>query len=123
MSRLVRTLGVLTAAYGAAVIVRPEVMAKPTGMVDRHGRAPSAVALLTRAVGVRDVASGLAMVFAPSRRTLDLAVAVRVASDLGDGVVFGTTLSDKGLRAKAAGVAGGWGVVNALAWAVTRDRD
>ena len=59
---LPRLLGVATAAYGAAVLVKPALLLKPSGMpvndADLH--------TFTRTLGVRDLASGIAMAVAPS---------------------------------------------------------
>ncbi|MGQ0840602.1 hypothetical protein [Actinokineospora sp.] len=109
-----RALGAATAVYGAAVTIRPELMAKPTGLVDSDGAPARGVAVLTRSIGVRDIATGLAMVFAPPGAPLRAAIAVRVVSDLGDAVGFGTGLADADARRKSAVVAGGWSVLCAL---------
>ena len=64
MTWLPRTLGALTALYGLATLVRPSIFAKPAGLSGDEPPAP--VGILVRAVGVRDVANGLAMATAPA---------------------------------------------------------
>ena len=64
-----------------------------------------------RAVGVRDVASGLVLAAAPSGAALRAAVVVRVVSDFGDAVVFGIALPDAATKAKVAGFAAAWGAL------------
>jgi hypothetical protein len=59
MSWLPRTLGLLTAAYGPSTLVRPSIFAKPAGLSGEQP--PDPVAVLVRAVGVREVANGLAL--------------------------------------------------------------
>ncbi|MBW8481633.1 hypothetical protein [Actinomadura parmotrematis] len=119
MSVLVRAVGALTAAYSAALLVKPEVLAGPCGLVDEWGDPLPGVATLTRAVGARDLVGGLAVALAPAGRPLDVAVASRVAADLGDAVVLGTLLPrDK--RGKAAAVAAGWGALTVAAALVAR---
>ncbi|WP_084467297.1 hypothetical protein [Actinokineospora inagensis] len=109
-----RVLGLATAVYGAAIVVRPAVLAEPTGLVAASGRPARGVAVLTRSVGVRDVATGLAMAVAPAGVALRLAIAVRVVSDVGDAVGFGTGLPEAGARRKSAAVAGVWAGLCAL---------
>lgn len=114
-----RTLGVLTALYGLATIVRPAVLAKPAGL---SGDEPSTgVSVLTRAVGARDVANGVAVALAPSGPALQLAVAARIAGDLGDAATFALAGElDGSARRKAVGVSVGWAALNVLALVVTR---
>ncbi|WP_018686874.1 hypothetical protein [Actinokineospora enzanensis] len=109
-----RALGLATAAYGAAVAVRPAVLAKPAGLVTMYGEPARGVAVLSRSIGARDLATGLAMVFAPAGAPLRAAIAVRVAGDVADAVGFGTGLPDVAARRKSAVVAGGWAVLCAL---------
>lgn len=112
MTLLPRALGVLTAAYGAAVLVRPAVLAKPGGLVGGGGdgeESDAGTAVLVRAIGARDLASGLAMACAPRGAALRWAIGVRVAAELADAVGFGLALPDEHARRKAAVVAGAWG--------------
>lgn len=51
---------------------------------------------------------------APTGRGLRTAVAVRVACDIADTVLFATALRGRPEQAKAVGVAAGWGVLCAL---------
>lgn len=106
---LTKILGALTASYAAAVLVKPKVLAGPCELTAPGGGVSRSTAALCRAVGVRDLASGLAMVLAPTPGAARLAIAVRVASDLGDTVVFGTSLPSRGARVKAAAVGIVWG--------------
>ncbi|OLR89452.1 hypothetical protein [Actinokineospora bangkokensis] len=109
-----RALGVATAVYGAAVTARPTLMAKPTGLVNAAGSPSRGVAVLTRSIGVRDVATGLAMALAPAGAPLRAAIAVRVVSDLADAVGFGTGLPGADARRNSALVAGGWAALCGL---------
>ncbi|MGH3762179.1 hypothetical protein [Actinophytocola sp.] len=91
MTWLPRALGIATAAYGAAITAKPVLPLKPSGML--HGHAPEAdQEAFVRTLGVRDLASGVAMALAPGRGAMRTAIAVRVASDLGDLVVLGRVL-------------------------------
>jgi hypothetical protein len=108
-----RALGLVTAAYGAAIIARPALLLRPSGLLD-DGEPSLSQATVVRALGARDLVSGLAMVTARTPSALRTALAVRVASDLGDTVVLGAALRGRPERAKAVGVAVGWGALCAL---------
>jgi len=103
--------GVLTAAYGAAIVVSPRILAKPCALARVGGGVRPEVATVIRAVGVRDTASGLFLALAPRGAALRGAVAVRGFSDFGDAVVFGFALPDTASRVKVAGLAAVWGVL------------
>ena len=121
MSWFPRTLGVLTAAYGLSTLFRPSIFAKPAGL--SGPRPPEPVAILVRAVGVRDVANGLAMAAAPAGPSLRLAIAARIAADLGDAVVFALSPNaDPAARRKAIAVGAGWGALNLVGLALARRR-
>jgi hypothetical protein len=113
MTWLPRTLGVLTAVYGLSTLVKPAVFAKPAGLSGDEPPAP--VGILVRAVGVRDVANGLAMALAPAGPALRLAIVARIAADLGDAATFATSPNeDDAAKRKAIGVGVGWGALNLL---------
>ena len=104
-----RALGVATAAYSVAIIVRPALFAQPTGLQHDGAPLPTGTAIGIRALGGRDLASGLAMALAPAGDPLRTAVGVRVGSDVVDLVLLGTTLPDRSARVKAVVVAALWG--------------
>ena len=117
-SALPRVMGAATMLYSAAVLVRPSLLAKPCGLTATDD-VPRSVAVLVRGIAARDLASGAAMVAAPPGAPLRAATAVRVASDLGDAVVFGTGLTRQ--RApKVAAVAALWGALCAASAVVAR---
>ncbi|GHD93410.1 hypothetical protein [Streptomyces naganishii] len=108
-TELLRTIGAATAAYGIAVACRPDWLARPTGLVGPEGNTGPHTAMVLRPLAWRDAASGLAMLLAPAGPALVTATAVRIASDVGDAVLLGTTLPS---RVRRAGT-----VVTALSWA------
>jgi hypothetical protein len=116
-----RLLGLATAGYSAAIIVDPSLFAKPTGLQVDGAPLPTATAVGVRAIGGRDLASGLAMALAPAGKALRTAIAVRVGADVADLVVLGTTLPDQKDRAKAAGVAAAWGTLCGLSYLAAGD--
>lgn len=106
MPALTTLTGAATVAYSAAILAKPDLMLKPAGMgrgQDDH--------TLTRMVGVRDAAIGLAMVLAPAGPVRRAVVGARVASDWGDSVVLGAGLRGRDSRGKAVGVGVLWGAV------------
>ena len=116
-----RAVGVATAAYGAAVTARPVLLLKPSGML-RGDKPEPEQETFVRTLGVRDLASGLAMAFAPGRKAMRTAIAVRVVSDLGDLVVLGQALQGRPERTKVMAIAGGWASLCALSALATKKR-
>lgn len=116
-----RVLGVATAGYSVAIIANPSLFARPTGLQGDGAPLPTATAIGVRALGGRDLASGLAMALAPAGRALKTAVAVRVGADVADLAVLGTSLPEPQYRAKAAGVAAVWGTLCGLSYLAAGD--
>ncbi|CAB4916116.1 MAG: hypothetical protein F2825_06080 [Actinobacteria bacterium] len=106
MPALTTLTGAATAAYSVAVLVKPDLLLKPCGLASTHDSRA-----LTRLVGARDTAMGLAMVLAPAGAARRAAVGARVASDLGDAAVLGTALKGRPTQGKVLGVAAAWGAL------------
>lgn len=104
-------LSVLTAGYGVYCLVKPDQLAHTARRAPTEGwRA------LTRYYGVRDLATS-ALMLGPDPRWWRASMGIRLASDVSDATSLAYVLRDTPkVAAKAAGVAGGWGVANALAW-------
>jgi hypothetical protein len=118
MTWLPRTLGVLTAAYGLATLVRPALLATPSGL--STGEPPAPVSALVRAVGVRDIASGVAIAVS-SGRAQRIALGARIAADLGDALTWSfSSAPDPAARRKTIVVGVGWAALNALGLAAVR---
>lgn len=113
---LPRLLGLATAAYGAAVFAKPSLLLKPSGMKQGDHDLDAVV----RTLAARDLASGVAMAVAPSRKAMRLAIGVRVASDASDAVVLSKALAGRPEQKKILAVAGGWGLLCALSALATR---
>jgi hypothetical protein len=113
-----RIVGILTALYGASAIVRPDVIARHGELASPDERR-SAVGLLSSVIGVRDLVSGVVIVAAPSGGLLLGALAVRVAFDSGDAVIFGRLLPTPSAQRKIAAIALAWAGISALSmiWA------
>ncbi|MDQ3312612.1 MAG: hypothetical protein M3501_02570 [Actinomycetota bacterium] len=116
-----RMIGVATAIYSAALIVRPSVLTKPTGLSTSNDDVTTAARVLTRGIAARDLVSGLAMAAAPTAAGVRLAAAVRIGADAADATGFGLALPDPAARRKSALVAAGWGLLTVLALAAARD--
>lgn len=122
MPLLTRLLGVATAGYGVAVLLRPEILAKPCELLAADGSVPAPTAALARAVGVRDLVSGVSLVCAPDGRALWTTVLLRASADFADAVLFGTGFPDRRTGVRAAVGAGAWGVLCLLSTRIGRRR-
>ncbi len=109
-----RLLGVATAGYSVAIIAKPELFLRPTGLLGESASPSDEQKVLTRAIGGRDLASGIAMALAPAGNPLRTAIGVRVGADVADLAVLGSGLPDQNSREKATMVAAGWGALCAL---------
>ncbi len=109
-----RLLGVATAAYGVGIIAKPELFLRPTGLLGGSASPSAEQSVMTRAIGGRDVATGVAMAVAPAGNPLRTAVAVRTAADVVDVVALGGGLPEQDGREKATMAAAGWGALCAL---------
>ncbi|MFF8596251.1 hypothetical protein ACF061_33440 [Streptomyces sp. NPDC015220] len=114
---LLRMIGAATVAYGAVAVYRPDWMARPVGMTDPQGGTHRHTAMALRPLAWRDAVSGLSMLLAPRGPALVTATAVRIASDVGDAVLFGRTVSGRVRRAAAVGSALGWAALTTAALA------
>ncbi|MBL1067882.1 hypothetical protein [Streptomyces sp. 7-21] len=103
---LLRAVGAATAVYGAVVAARPGLLTGPSGLRGEDARTA------VRPVGLRDAASGLALLLAPRGPALRTAAAVRIAADLGDAVLLGRTLPGSWRRRGAAAVGVAWGALS-----------
>jgi len=110
MPSLTAVVGAATAAYSAALVVSPKILIGPCGLEDSRD-----TRTLTRALGVRDAAIGLAMVAAPAGRARRLTTAARVLADWGDAAAFGAGLAGRPTRGKVVGFAAAWGALSLLA--------
>jgi hypothetical protein len=115
-----RLLGIGTAAIGAAVVVRPDALASACGLADSDGKVRPGVAMLCRAVGARDLTSGLSMTFAPSPDPLRMAVVGRATADISDAVVLDLLRGDSQTRSMVATLAAGRGLLCALSGLTVR---
>lgn len=103
-------VGAATAGYGLVVAVRPEWLARPSGLTEADGSVSPHVAVSLRPVALRDAASGLALALAPGGPALATAAAVRLAADVGDAVALGATLPPS-RRVPAVVISLGWGAL------------
>jgi hypothetical protein len=101
--RLARTIGVVTAAYAASTLVRPAILSRPVGLDPSES-----TDVLVRAIGIRDLASGIALAAAPAGPAQRLALLVRIGADLGDGVSFAAAKLPVTGKRKAVSVAAAW---------------
>ena len=103
---LTALVGVATTAFSAALVVAPRVLVGPARLVDTAD-----TRALVRALGARDVVTGLALVAAPAGRARRLATAARVLCDWTDAVVFPAALAGRGTGSLVAASAWAWGAL------------
>lgn len=106
-----RVMSAATAAYGGFCLVRPEHLGEALGVT---GDEQAGFDLLAEVFGVRDLAISSLGVLGRSDRTVRAAMWMRIACDLGDGIVLARRL-DEDARAKAIGAAWAWGALNLAA--------
>ncbi|ARH91020.1 hypothetical protein [Streptomyces sp. MOE7] len=111
---LLRAVGVVTAVYGVAVTAVPDLLARPSGLVDGKGRSARATRTSLRPLAWRDAASGLVLALAPEGPALRTAAYVRIAADFGDAALLSATLPGRDRRLKAAAVSVGWGALSVV---------
>lgn len=120
---LLRAVGAVTAVYGLALTARPDLLARPSGLVDDEGRTAPETRTALRPLAWRDAASGLALLCAPREgAALRTAALVRIAADFGDAALLGVTLPGRGRRRAAVAVSLGWGALSTAAL-LAGDRD
>ncbi|QZY28325.1 hypothetical protein [Nocardioides coralli] len=110
--RLSRVMGAATCAYAAYALARPRHLARALDADPEEG---PALDRLARTFGVRDLATS-SLLLSSDAGLNRAAVALRIASDLGDCLVLGVGADDPAVRRKVVGVTLGWASLNALAW-------
>lgn len=105
-----RILGVATTTIGLLEFARPDVWGRPAGL----GAPSPAMRTWHHTLGARDLASGLALTFAPAGPALRAATLFRIVSDLTDAVAFGINAPDPARKGKALGVTLGYAALAAL---------
>lgn len=106
MSSYPRVLGVLITGWGVLAVAKPGVITQHAELGD-PASPPAAAVRLSRTIGIRDIASGLAMLTLRSGRPLQGAVLARVCFDIGDAIYFGCFPPTKRARVKVAAAAAG----------------
>lgn len=104
----VRTFGVLTAAYGAYALARPEHLQRQAALE------PATAVWVGRVVGVRDVVAGVAIVGATTPAARRTVLQVRAALDVVDLAVFGSLATTREGRTRALAAAGSWAMLAAM---------
>ena len=110
--RLLRITGAATAVYGVAVVCRPALLARPSGLAGPDGAVPAGVAACLRPLGLRDAACGAAMALAPGDASLRTAALLRIAADFGDAALLSSALPGRRHRLMASVVSVGWGALS-----------
>jgi hypothetical protein len=117
---LSRMTSTATAAYGAFCLARPEHLGQAVGA--DGGDEQAGYDLLAQVFGVRDLAISTFGVLGRSDRTVRTAMWIRIACDVGDGVVLALRADDEQTRAKVLGATLGWGTLNLIAVSLDKRR-
>jgi hypothetical protein len=107
-----RLAGLATSGYAAYALLRPGHLADALEADPAECRGLDRLAMV---YGVRDLSTS-ALLLASDPALGRAAMALRIASDLGDCAVLTATTSDPRVRRKVAAVTLGWAAVNAAAW-------
>jgi len=113
---LSRVMSAATAGYAVFALAKPSHLADAMGS-PRSER--SGYDLLARVFGVRDLAVSAAGLTATTEGALRVAMGIRTACDVGDGLLLAARAPDSRTRAKVLGVTLTWAALNAAA--VTTD--
>lgn len=109
---LSRLMSTATASYAGLCFARPEHLGQALG-ADKHEQA--GFDRLALVFGVRDAAISTFGVLGRSESTVKTAMWIRIACDVGDGVVLAAKADDDQTRAKVLATTLGWGALNVLA--------
>jgi hypothetical protein len=112
-----RLLGLGTAAYAVFALTRPGHLARVLHAAPSERRS---LDRLARTYGVRDLATS-ALLLSSNPTLVRTAMALRIASDVGDCAVLATSTDDAALQRKVAAATLGWAALNAAAW-ITDER-
>lgn len=108
---LSRAMTLATTAYAVYALTRPGHLARA---LDADGGERHSLDRLARTYGVRDLATS-ALLLSSDRRLVRAGMGLRIAGDLGDCLVLGTSTSEPGVRRKVIAVTLGWAALNAAA--------
>lgn len=116
--RLSRLMSAATAAYGAFALVKPDHLGSAL-QAERSER--GAMELVALTYGVRDLAISTAGIVG-SDATVRTAMRLRIANDVGDGILLALRARNDDVRTKALSVTMGWAALNSLALLVDSRR-
>lgn len=102
-----------TATYACYALLRPGHLARALEASPSERRS---LDRLARTYGVRDLATSV-LAASRNRTLVRTAMGLRLASDLGDCLVLGSSTDDPRVRRKLVAVTLGWATLNALALA------
>jgi hypothetical protein len=108
---LSRLMSAATASYAGYCFYRPEHLGEALGADKDEQDAYDTLALV---FGVRDAAVSTFGVLG-TEKAVRTAMWIRIACDVGDGIVLASRAEDEETRAKALGVTLAWGTLNFLA--------
>lgn len=117
----VRIVAAATLTYSSAITVRPRLLARPAGLLGAGGEMPVGTEALIRSIGTRDAALAALLLSGRGHRSVTL-TAAKAVSDAADTVWFSLLPVPASSRAKVAGVAAAWSLLELFAWRLDRER-
>ncbi|WP_139981688.1 hypothetical protein [Nocardioides litoris] len=115
---LSRVMSTATASYAVYALSNPEHLGQA---VDAGKHEQEGYDLLAQVFGVRDLAVSTFGVLGRGR-TVRTAMWIRIACDVGDGLLLAARAEDDEVRAKVLGVTMTWGALNLVALTLDRRR-
>jgi len=109
---LSRLMSTATASYAGLCFARPEHLGQAMG-ADKHDQ--EGWDRLAEVFGVRDAAISTFAILGRKDSTVRTAMWIRIACDVGDGLVLASRADDDATRAKALGVTMTWAALNLTA--------
>ena len=114
---LSRLMSTATATYGVYALANPRHLGDAVD--PKHA---DDYDLLATTYGARDLTISTVGLLGRSEKTISAAMAIRIASDISDGLILATRAKDDATRQKVLGVTFGWAALNTLALVSDRRR-
>jgi len=117
---LSRIMSTATAAYGMYALLKPGHLGSA---LEASEEQQPAFEVMAYTYALRDIPVSAVGMFASSATLVTASMLMRIASDLGDATILGSTTSDEQVRSKVLGVTVGWASLNVLALLLDRRRE
>lgn len=117
---LSRIMSTATAAYGVYALLQPGHLG---AALDAPDEQRPAFDVMAQTYALRDIPVSAVGMFASSPALVSASMLMRIASDIGDATILGSSVRDEQVREKVLQVTLGWAALNAVALWVDRRRE